>query len=79
MDNHGRSSIVGNHESVNDDDGGGIDELKNLTKQSLQMFRNIVGSEYFIDQYNQCRNQISHRRLERRKQRAVQMVMNTVA
>ncbi|XP_027204358.2 small subunit processome component 20 homolog [Dermatophagoides pteronyssinus] len=73
-------SSVGNESSTNGNStGGGIDELKNLAKQVLQMFRNIVGSELFIDQYNQCRNQLSHRRLERRKQRAVQMVMNTVA
>nr|XP_046912861.1 small subunit processome component 20 homolog isoform X1 [Dermatophagoides farinae] len=77
--NNNRSSIGNEYSSMtgagDDGGGGGIDELKNLTKQVLQMFRNMVGNELFIDQYNQCRNQISHRRLERRKQRAIQVII----
>lgn len=51
-------------------------ELINLNKQVLQLLRNIVGNEVFFDHYNTARNQISHRRLERKKQRAIQVCLD---
>lgn len=49
------------------------DELTNLTKQVLQMIRNLIGTEQFADIYNQSRNEISQKRIQRKKERSLQV------
>lgn len=55
------------------------DELANLTKQVLQMIRNLIGTEQFADVYNQSRNEISQKRIQRKKERSLQVNIFFVA
>ena len=49
------------------------EELVSLNKQVLQLIRSQLGSELFIDYYNRSRNEISMKRLERRKIRTIEV------
>ncbi|KPM07011.1 DRIM domain containing protein [Sarcoptes scabiei] len=67
------SSMINHRSSISKMASSDHDDLKNLAKQVLQMIRSMMDSDKFIDFYNQIRNEIFHRRLARRKQRAQQV------
>ncbi len=48
-------------------------ELSILTKQVIQLIKNIVGSEKFTDYYAEARTKLTLKRLERKKNRALEV------
>jgi len=48
-------------------------EVSILTKQVIQLIKNIVGSEKFTDYYNKARTKLTLKRLERKKNKAIEV------
>ena len=49
------------------------EELASLHRQVHEMLKSRLGAQLYHDYYNQVRNEITHRKLERKKSRAIQV------